>query len=808
MASTIKVVGQASTSPASASASSSDTGTFNLGLSHQYSEQAGGNLQVNGTDSNPFVLSNPNVDLVRFLSIRALGGASFKVQLTSAVGTNQMFRLSDLLVLHSPNVGDELVAINLIGTGEIEYKMAGEPNGSSPPFVPPPQTIPTGYFNAQPNVFVQYVQPNGDDAFDGLDWRRAKRYVMSAVAALPKGGTIHIMSNSYAGGTIQKQGVWLTGGSTIWPGFADLNQSGGNHRGFTLIGYTGDGFSGSIQEAWPSARVLAGKPTDTVELSDRRSVGLWITANSGSAIEVRGLNFQDDFCIPMRFGVSGDPNINPDDASVASNRGTAQTTGTVKIVDCATNNNGGHGRDIGPGIDVGYCLWFHIEDTTIVNPTDQPRDSTRRALVLINPSEGSTEFFMRNCRGTNGGVIYNNGPSNWTFDIRGLEVEAPSGPCPALFKANDLNIFGEGVLDGIQLNDGASGSDHNIILNHDGTLSETQISVHRSGADVIGPCMIFSTKGQAGGVIDAGGTTFAGNGQFGFGKGQFWGQHDGARFGGHPVSNRFRNLYPKHDGLDGQTGNLQLQPIGNSLTVVTSLHGQGGLGAGTWINAAVKDRRGGNDAFQISSTNADDEANTITAAGTITMSPGDAIAYGFWCKHPNLIATRLMTLSLIQQQADPKPATFSLRGLNGNAEVIQTKSGKKEWQFYSGYAKVLSLGGGTSSFQFIQRFYGSFNNPQIIDCPVCIWIKASDIDGGDQNELGAIVQNMQDFVQADPGSGVSSQPFQKMLAQGGLGVGNSFPVAGHTVSAVTTLIPIYDGQGVLLCHVEGKTLLT
>lgn len=46
--------------------------------------------------------------------------------LTSAVGTDQALKVSDLFLWHSPNPGDELTAIKLVGTGDCEYFLAGD----------------------------------------------------------------------------------------------------------------------------------------------------------------------------------------------------------------------------------------------------------------------------------------------------------------------------------------------------------------------------------------------------------------------------------------------------------------------------------------------------------------------------------------------------------------------------------------------------------------------------------------------------------------------------------------------------------
>lgn len=160
MASTIKVVGQASVQPASASANNSESGTMNLSLSRSYQEVEGGSAYVNGTDNNPFVLSNGNVGLIQFLSIRSIDGASFKILITTAAGTDQAIRSSDLLVIHAPQAGDQILTIKLVGTGMVEFKMAGVPTGALPPVNPPPFTDPNAsYLLKTPNANLPNSEP-------------------------------------------------------------------------------------------------------------------------------------------------------------------------------------------------------------------------------------------------------------------------------------------------------------------------------------------------------------------------------------------------------------------------------------------------------------------------------------------------------------------------------------------------------------------------------------------------------------------------------------------------------------------------
>jgi len=80
---------------------------------------------VGATDGAPFVLNFETLTKVRLFGVRISGG-SLKIKMTSAGGTLQSVMCSDLFLLHSPNTGDEITAINLVGTANIEYLIAGD----------------------------------------------------------------------------------------------------------------------------------------------------------------------------------------------------------------------------------------------------------------------------------------------------------------------------------------------------------------------------------------------------------------------------------------------------------------------------------------------------------------------------------------------------------------------------------------------------------------------------------------------------------------------------------------------------------
>ena len=81
---------------------------------------------VGATLGSPFLLDMDSVVKARFLGIRVLNGPSIQLLITSPSGTDQSIKTSSLLLWHSPNSGDEITAIKLVGTADIEILIAGD----------------------------------------------------------------------------------------------------------------------------------------------------------------------------------------------------------------------------------------------------------------------------------------------------------------------------------------------------------------------------------------------------------------------------------------------------------------------------------------------------------------------------------------------------------------------------------------------------------------------------------------------------------------------------------------------------------
>lgn len=99
--------------------------SIDLAFKGTFDAVMGANLPIAGTDLAPFVPPLGAVTKVRAFALRAVEGESLVVKLTSAAGTDQALPVSGVLVVRVANTGDELTAIKVVGTGRIEYLLAG-----------------------------------------------------------------------------------------------------------------------------------------------------------------------------------------------------------------------------------------------------------------------------------------------------------------------------------------------------------------------------------------------------------------------------------------------------------------------------------------------------------------------------------------------------------------------------------------------------------------------------------------------------------------------------------------------------------
>lgn len=124
---TVSHIGTLSGSPAQGSIGSpSLQEIINTSFSGTYGSSKSARPSIVGaTDGVPFVLPFETITKVRVLVIQVRSG-SIKVKCTSAAGALQALLVSSFLLVHAPNPGDEITAIQLVGTADIEYFIAGD----------------------------------------------------------------------------------------------------------------------------------------------------------------------------------------------------------------------------------------------------------------------------------------------------------------------------------------------------------------------------------------------------------------------------------------------------------------------------------------------------------------------------------------------------------------------------------------------------------------------------------------------------------------------------------------------------------
>ena len=126
-AATITHSGAASGSPTSSQCGPTLSDTLRTDFQGTYGASKSSRIAVvAATDAVPYVVSLDSIAKVRFLGLRVVNGSSIKALLTSPSGTDQALKTSSLLLWHSPNSGDEITAIKLVGTADIEIMIAGD----------------------------------------------------------------------------------------------------------------------------------------------------------------------------------------------------------------------------------------------------------------------------------------------------------------------------------------------------------------------------------------------------------------------------------------------------------------------------------------------------------------------------------------------------------------------------------------------------------------------------------------------------------------------------------------------------------
>lgn len=122
----IKVQGAVTAQPATASLYSCTLQELlSLDLCAVYQASKGAVESIASTDLAPFTIPFSTITKGRFFAIRLVSGGSMKVLMTTGLGV-AVLPLSDLLMWHAPNQGDQATQIQVVGTGDLAYALAGD----------------------------------------------------------------------------------------------------------------------------------------------------------------------------------------------------------------------------------------------------------------------------------------------------------------------------------------------------------------------------------------------------------------------------------------------------------------------------------------------------------------------------------------------------------------------------------------------------------------------------------------------------------------------------------------------------------
>ena len=97
----------------------------NLALTATYSSLKGGAISI-ASPVTPVPIPFEGIVAGRFFALRLDSGPTVQVSATFAGSGLAVIPVSDELVLHSPRVGDELVSLELVGTADLRYVLAGD----------------------------------------------------------------------------------------------------------------------------------------------------------------------------------------------------------------------------------------------------------------------------------------------------------------------------------------------------------------------------------------------------------------------------------------------------------------------------------------------------------------------------------------------------------------------------------------------------------------------------------------------------------------------------------------------------------
>ncbi len=98
---------------------------FALEFQATYAQAKGSAPFIQSTDVAPFVVPFEGISRAHAYLI-LVNGPSMVVKITTAEGADQEIPVSGMFLWHSPNNSDAITAIKIVGTGSVQYFLAGD----------------------------------------------------------------------------------------------------------------------------------------------------------------------------------------------------------------------------------------------------------------------------------------------------------------------------------------------------------------------------------------------------------------------------------------------------------------------------------------------------------------------------------------------------------------------------------------------------------------------------------------------------------------------------------------------------------
>jgi hypothetical protein len=599
---------------------------------------------------------------------------------------------------------------------------------------------------------IRYASALGNDANDGLSWGTAKLTILAAFDALPAaGGTIFLAGNDgfgvNVGGTVPNQGLWLIGPQD--PLYGTPPAGWRQQKRLRLIG-VGIGVHGGNAIGGPAVGINAGSGTDLAKPA------IWI---AGTNIPLRFENLDIRYpAVGIRMG------INPDQ----TNRGLNTAGIYMDNIHVSLNQIAGNG----PAIDLGYTFWWTLKNSVIGANAAEAINTDKRACILSKGAPGGSGgglYVIDNCVFNQGNFRYYCGTQSWGFVVRDLTVEGNGvDPVPTSIHILEAQGYGTALIDMVEVADQGPGTGATVKVEQasgGADMSPDCVWAHRVNLGVEGPATVLTSTNT---VYTK---TLAGSRQVGTLSGRITGQHDAARRVFAPGAVKAANLAPQD---------------------VTTWAAKSGEGTVT-VTTGKRAPDGSMNAAELSTGSGNSSKEIYRAAAT--FAAGDWLIGGVWLRAAN--AANGPWSALVGTAA----ASVVLDLTGSNAFTLGSPiTGDGEWEWIAGAAKVLST---TGVGELILALKCMPTQPTEYYAPILLHIPTGTLSHSEALEL---TQNLQSWPDGAPVGHLSTLRGQKLIARGGLGVGNS--AAATTLGSVTKKIEVFSETGASLGFIPVYSTIT